>query len=230
MKYIKNIIFVSMFFLPASMLAQVMKGKIYDVNDAQPIQNVVVHNIFTDEIVYTDSNGMYAINVKQGELVEFKKVEYKLIRKRIHSTKSVHFDVPMVYGVIELDEFIVYGKSQMRLIDSIKTAEVFRKALSQRKVDVMRSPFTALSKDYRRTMAFQERYYNTERDKYVEFVFSKELIAQLSDLGVDSIEDYRMRFRPTYENMANWGEYEFYDYVKKTVSIYRTNSRYYLKD
>lgn len=229
----RQLVFILLLFsclAPVDLLAQKLKGKVYDVNDGLPIEGVVIHNIFTDQIVYTDVNGHYEINVKQGELVEYKKVEYKLIRKRMHSTKDLYFDVPMVYGVIELDEFIVYGKSQQRLIDSIKTAEVFRKALSQRSVNVMQSPFTALSKEYRRTVAFQERYYLTERDKYVDFVFNKELIAQLTNIRKEDLEDFRMRFRPTYHELSNWSEYEFYTYIKKAVQVYQQNSKYYLRD
>lgn len=207
-----------------------LKGKIYDVNDGLPMEGVVVHNIFTDEIVYTDSLGKYSIAIQQGELVEFKKFNYKMVRKRIHSNRNVYFDIPMVYGVIELEEFIVYGKSQQRLIDSIKTAEVFQKALQMKDVNPMQSPITALSKEYRRIKEFQNRYQQTEKEKYIEFIFSEDLIHSLTQLGKDSIADYRRRFRPQIDDLSNWSEYEFYSYIKRTVEIYRTNRRYYSQD
>lgn len=216
-----------------SMLAQTMQGKVYDIDGKKPMKDVIIHNIFTEEIVYSDANGRFQIEVKPGELVEFKMYNYKTARVRIHDAPASYYEVPMAIGPFELEGLTVYGRDASRKIDSIKTAEVFQKALRTKKLegmDAFQHPISALSKENRRIWAFQERYYKTEMEKYIEYVFNKELIQQLTHLGDDSIEDYRKRFRPTSDWLTSWNEYDYYLYIKNSVSTYRTNSGYYRRE
>lgn len=213
--------------------AQKMRGRIYDRESGEPLKEVIVHNIFTEEIVYSDAQGRFEIDVKPGELVEFKMYNYKTYRVRIHESPASFYDIPMVIGPFELEGLVIYGRDASRKIDSIKTAEVFQKALSTPRLegmDALQHPISALSKSNRRIWAFQERYFATEKEKYVEYVFSKELIQQHTQLGDDSIEDYRNRFRPHYEWLLQWNEYDYYLYIKNTVHTYRVNARYYLQE
>lgn len=230
----KKISLLVLLLLSASLLnAQMMRGRVYEVEGGKPMKDVIVHNIFTEEVVYSDANGRFEIPVKSGELVELKMYNYKTVRIRIHEAPANFYDIPMVIGPFELEGLIVYGRDATRKIDSIKTAEVFQKALNTPKLegfDAFRHPISALSKENRRIWAFQERYYATEREKYIEFVFNKQLIQQLTGLGEDSINDYRNRFRPTYEQLLYWNEYDYYLYIKKTVTTYRRNSRYYHRE
>lgn len=212
---------------------QMMQGKIYDIDGKKPLKDVIIHNIFSEEIVYSDENGRFRIEVKPGELVEFKMYNYKTSRVRIHNAPASYYEVPMAIGPFELEGLTVYGRDASRKIDSIKTAEVFQKALRTKKLegmDAFQHPISALSKENRRIWAFQERYRKTEQEKYIEYVFNTELIRQLTGLGEDSIEDYRRRFRPTIALLTEWNEYDYYLYIKNSVTTYRTNSAYYRKE
>lgn len=234
MTIIRNLFLIFLTLLTVSAAqGQKMKGKVYDIDGHQALQDVIIHNIFTEEVVYSDKNGRFEIDVKPGELVEFNMLNYKTVRIRVHGQPASYYDIPMVIGPFELEGLTIYGRDASRKIDSIKTAEVFQKALRTPKLtgmDAFQHPFSALSKENRRTWAFQERYYRTEQEKYIEYVFNKELIQELTQLGTDSMEDYRKRFRPTYQYLVNWNEYDYYLYIKNTVDIYRRNSAYYTKD
>ena len=67
---------------------QMMQGKIYDIDGKKPLKDVIIHNIFSEEIVYSDENGRFRIEVKPGELVEFKMYNYKTSRVRIHNAPA----------------------------------------------------------------------------------------------------------------------------------------------
>lgn len=232
--YKKTILLLSLALLATgTILAQTMRGRVYALDGGNPMKDVIIHNIFSEDVVYSDENGRFEIPVKSGELVELKMYNYKTVRIRIHDAPASFYDIPMVIGPFELEGLTVYGRDASRKIDSIKTAEVFRKALNTPKLegfDAFQHPISALSKENRRIWAFQERYYATEREKYIEFVFNKQLIQQLTKLGNDSIDDYRLRFRPTYELLLQWNEYDYYLYIKNTVNTYRQNSRYYRRE
>ncbi|MBX9449143.1 MAG: hypothetical protein KL787_05250 [Taibaiella sp.] len=226
-------LFLILFIAALDAHAQMMQGKIYDVDGKKPLKDVIIHNIFSEEIVYSDENGRFRIEVRPGELVEFKMYNYKTSRVRIHDAPASYYEVPMAIGPFELEGLTVYGRDASRKIDSIKTAEVFQKALRTKKLegmDAFQHPISALSKENRRIWAFQERYRRTEQEKYIEYVFNPELIRQLTALGEDSIEDYRRRFRPTIDWLTEWNEYDYYLYIKNSVATYRTNSAYYRKE
>src|SRR5690606_4219727 len=105
-----------------------------------------------------------------------------------------------------------------------------RKSLEFKKLDAMESfqhPLTALSKKNKHVWEFQESYMNMEKDKFVEYTFNDELIHKLTNLGTDSITLYKQKFRPQYEWFEYWNSYEFYEYIKRTVELFRINSKYY---
>lgn len=216
-----------------SAMAQKMKGKVYDVDGMKPLEGVIIHNIFTEDVVYSDKYGKFEIEVKPGELVEFNQLNYKTVRIRIHGKPASYYDVPMVIGPFELEGLTIYGRDANRKIDSIKTAEVFQKALRTPKLtgmDAFQHPFSALSKENRRIWAFQERYYRTEQEKYIEYVFNPELIQKLTALGTDSVEVYRRHFRPSYDYLINWNEYDYYLYIKSSVDVFRRDAAYYWQE
>lgn len=207
-----------------------MKGKIYDAEKKSPMQFVEIYNIYTKEATYSDSLGNFEIKANDGELVEFKMLGYKITRIRINGQTAKYYNIGMILGPIELDELNVYQRNKTYQVDSIHTAEVFKKAIELQKLegyDAFQHPLSALSKDNRRIWAFQERYYKTEREKYVNYVFNDKLIQELTKLGKDSIDEYKVMFSPTYEELTYWTEYEYYIYIKQSVASYRNNVIYY---
>ena len=60
-----------------------MHGHVMDAGNNQPMQGVNVYNIYTEERIQTSKDGEFSVKIDEGQLVEFKKDGYKILRVRI---------------------------------------------------------------------------------------------------------------------------------------------------
>lgn len=223
-------VFVSRFLLLSSILlfslcgaaqALVMKGRVYDFKTNKPMANVNIINTYTELGLTTDSTGAFTLNVERGHLVEFRRLGYKIARIRIESQQLPFYNVAMKEGAFDLEEVEIVGHNYH--IDSLERREIYKWAIEHYKLeglDVIQHPFDALSKRNRQIWAFQKRYDYFEKEKYVDFVFNAKLIGKITPIDSTYMEDYRRDYRPSYEQIKSWSEYEFLEYIKKTAAAF----------
>lgn len=206
-------------------LAQVLNGMVVDVNSGEPIESVSITNTYTRSALVTSGEGTFSIPGSRDELIEFRKLGYKIVRIRVPGIIPPYFKIAMTKGEIELPEFELYthGKSKDYKTDSIKYAQLYKGILNFPKmsgVDMMRSPFSALSKSNRRKWAFQENYNKFQEMKYVDYAFNDKIITQITGLTGDTLVNYKLRYRPSYEQIRSLSEYNFYLYIKQSAEQY----------
>lgn len=222
--------FICAMLLSKSLWSQNVKGKVIDALDLKPMSMVLVHNIHTDQKVYTDENGNFQISGGKDELIEISDFGYKTVRVRLFENSIKNLEIKLHIQPVEYDEVVVFQRNPNRKIDSIQTAEIFKRSLEFKKLDALETinhPLTAFSKSNRQKWAFQERYEKMEKEKFVEYTFNDEIIQKLTNLGSDSIQLYKNKFRPQYEWFEYWNHYQYYNYIIKTVEIFRRNIKYY---
>ncbi len=85
----------------------------------------------------------------------------------------------------------------------------------------MQHPFDALSKRNRQIWAFQKHYEYFEKEKFINYVFNERLIRQLTKMDSTQTAEFMYYYRPSYDQLKAWTEYEFYEYIKTTAAAYR---------
>lgn len=204
------------FALYSDAFALIMKGKVYDMKTNQPMSNVNIINTFTESGMTTDSSGAFTINVEQGHLIEFRRIGYKIVRVRIDVAALPYYSIAMKEGAFDLDAVEISGNNFRA--DSIENRETYKWAINHYKLeglDVIQHPFDALSKRNRQIWAFQKRYEYFEKEKFVDFVFNARLISKITKVDSTDMETFRRYYRPSYEQVKIWTEYEFLEYVKR---------------
>ncbi len=215
---------------PALAPAQIaMQGVVTDAADGQPVANVALENVYTRLGTTTDSTGRFTITTDRGQLIEFRKLGYKVLRVRIPAgSVPPQFRIIMEKGAFDLDEVLVRDRYRDYKTDSVRYRELYHRELDFQQLnglDVIRHPFSALSKTNRRIWAFQKDYNAFERLKYIDYTFNDRLITSLTGLAGDSLERYRMRYRPTYEALRAMNEYAFYSYIRQSAARFRRYGR-----
>jgi hypothetical protein len=204
-----------------NVFALVMKGKVYDMKTNQPIPNVNVVNTFTETGMTTDSSGTFTINAEKGHLIEFRRIGYKIVRVRIEAVTLPYYSIAMKEGAFDIEEIQITGKNYRT--DSIENRETYKWAIEHYKLeglDVIQHPFDALSKRNRQIWAFQKRYDYFEKEKFVDYVFNAKLINKITKIDSADMETYRRYYRPSYEQVKAWTEYEFLEYIKRTATAF----------
>lgn len=218
------------FVSPASIMAQTLTGMVVDATNGQPVANVSYENIFTHVSGITDSTGRIAIGVSGGQLVEFRKLGYKIARVRVPSGMlPSFFKIQMQQGAMELQEVEVHDRYRNYRNDSLRNYELYKQEINYQKmsgVQMIQHPFTALSRHYQQIMRFQKEYKYLEEQRYVDYAFNEKTITMLTGLKGDSLQRYIRQFRPSYEQLRNMPEYYFFSYIKQTVNVWRRQQQY----
>lgn len=212
-----------------------MKGKVYDLENNKPLDGVEVLNVHSGKVFYTDSTGLFEMDVEKGQLVEFTLIGYDVSRVRIAGNQvAQYYNIAMKPGAITLEEVQIYDLGRGKWgSDSAKSAETYKQILEHYKLeglDVIQHPFDAMSKTNRQIWAFQRHYDFFEKEKYIDYVFNEKIIKDLTGLGADSMTNFMRAYRPQYDMIRNSSTYEFYEYIQRSVANFRRHPAYRRED
>ena len=229
MRPLITILIISFFTALNTYAQEIIHGAVFDYSTKQPLKGASVINTFTDMGMQTDAEGKFNIKVKAGDLVEISYEGYKTARIRIPKGElPSFFKINLREDVTELAPVTIYDDVYNHKRDSIKTAEVYKRALQHYKlegIDILQHPFDALSKRNRQIWAFQKHYQYWENEKYIDYVFNDKLIKDLTQLSDDSIAIYKQQFRPSVAAITSFDtDYEFYEYIKYTANVFRNRN------
>lgn len=204
--------------------AAIIKGKVVNLLTDAPLAEVEISNVHTGERMMTTAEGLFQIDVKKGDLIEFRAGGYEVARVRIKSDKVANFYyIQLKSAPTTIETQLNTDIFTAAVVDSIKRSELYLQALQHYKLtgfDIVQHPFDALSKRNRLIWEFQKNYEIWERDKFVDYVFNDRLIAQLTGLDAERIEEYKRLYRPSYESIRSMSEYEYYTFIKESVKDY----------
>jgi hypothetical protein len=201
---------------------QTIQGQIIDVADNRPVPDVVVQNLNNQADVTCNDDGRFELRAGKGELIEFKKPGYKVIRVRLpNGTFPAYFKVAMekIHQV-----YIADGGPRDYPADSAKYYALYRRELALPQLtgtEALKHPFSAMSKRNQEIWAFQKEFEFYQQQKFIDYTFNPKLVTTITGLTGDSLQTYMQMFRPTYSQLRNMTEYTYYNYIKMTVASYR---------
>ncbi|MBL7719695.1 MAG: carboxypeptidase-like regulatory domain-containing protein [Flavipsychrobacter sp.] len=206
--------------------AQVIQGEVIDAQTGAPVDGVNIINIHTQKGISTDVDGTFVLFGSYDELIEFRKIGYRVVRIRVPRLVPSHFKIALQQGDIELPEFVLnsHARAKDYKTDSARYGEYYRKVLEFPKmstIDMMRSPFSAMSKSNRQKWAFQENYIKFQEDKYVDYAFNDKVITALTGFTGDTLQKFKIRYRPSYEFIRGVSEYNFYRYITESAERFK---------
>ena len=220
-----SVLLLSLCLLCFPAIAQTIKGDVLDMDTKKPIAGVDIQNIYTLLDVTSDGQGGFLIAANSGQLLEFKKPGYKTARVRVpQGYVPPYFRILVKKGINEIDQDIIvqHNNRYDYTEDSIRYHELYKTALDFPKLNglqVVQSPFSALSKKNREIWQFQDDYKEFEKEKYIDKTFNEALITKFTGLKGDSLRYFMRRYRPSYEQLKSMNDYTFYNYI--TISAHR---------
>ncbi len=196
------------------------------MEDRHVLSDVSIENIYTSERITTDAKGAFSIAATSGQLLEFRRPGYKLVRVRIpNGFIPSYFMILVSKGIPEIKDMDVARSNRYDFkSDSIRYHDLYAHELDFPKLtgfDMIASPFSALSNKNREIWRFQEEYDAYEKEKYVDKTFNESIVTKFTGLTGDSLHYYMRRYRPTYEQIRNMNDYTFFNFIKATVHQYR---------
>jgi hypothetical protein len=195
----------------------------------QPLASVsVVSSMGTGTI--TDSTGHYSLFVRESDSVWFSYLNKSTPKYAVATiTNKEAFDIALHVPVTELKEVKILPRNYKT--DSLQNRLDYAKAFDFQKPGFsISAPVGGFGVGFdlneligmfqfrknRRMLAFQQRLIREEQDKYIDHRFTRSLVRKITNLINQDLDEFMIRFRPSYEFLEVSTDYELAEYIKMT--------------
>lgn len=221
--------------LVKSSSAQVLttwRGAIRDDESKRPLQGVVITNLNSQKVVFSDAQGHFDIEGREGDKVGFACPGYRSEQHLIiMGLEGIRLNFGMKMVSRELKEVVItqkYKTAYQR--DSAERRSEQARILSRTKSSVM-SPvsFVAerLSKRQKAIFRFQKNFYKGEQQIFIDSRYTPELVSSLTNLNGDTLAYFMNTYPMEYEyaraatplELKMWIKFNYKDFLHKTDSL-----------
>jgi len=202
-----------------------LKGVLFQKQTGQRVANAWVINLKQNVTVASDDLGVFNIKAAVGDTLKISKKDYNEYFFTVVNQQDI---VLQLSPVIQLNEVKVVGQTKKQELD-----EVMRQYRSQGvfyngkppALSLLTSPLTGLhelfGKAPKQAKHFQEFSKNEIEQVKVDKRFNKNLIRQVTDLREEQIQPFMDSYRPSFDQISAWNDYDLIDYVKKSAQGFK---------
>jgi len=229
---LRHIILSTLLFLALGAQAQYkVKGTVFDSSRLYRIQAVTVMST-GGGFAITDSVGHYQIGVGEKDSVWFSYLGKSTPKYAVLKMPDItQFDIALQLKSVVMEEVKVRSRSYR--MDSIQNRTDYAKVFNYRKVSL--GTMTSIGpggaafdldeiirlfqfRKNKSMLRFQQRLLEQEREKYVDHRFNKGLIKRLTTLDGEQLDQFILKYRPSYEFAIGTNDYDFQLYIKSAAA------------
>src|SRR5215211_5060396 len=205
-----------------------VKGTVYDSSRIYPIEAVTVLST-SGKGTATDSLGRYQLEVSEKDSIWFSFLGKPTHKYAILKIPDItRFDIAMRLKMDVMQEVKI--RSRVYKEDSIQNRKDYAKAFNFRRpnfesmtsvnatgagIDLQELIRLFQFRKNKSMEKFRERLLEQEREKFIDHRFNKGLVRRLTGLDSAELDQFMIRYRPSFEFTINTSEYDFQFYIKK---------------
>ncbi len=230
--------FSLLFFVSFCAIAQIIiSGNVLDKGKINYVEGV---RVFTNsgKIAITDTLGHYSISANKNDSIYFvynaKPTQKFSINSIVNPGQfdiSLHLEVKSKYSVLK--EVVVYSKSYKR--DSLENRETYAEVFNfhKPKFETSTLPGGGVGFDAnelfnlfrfkrnKRMQKFQDRLETDEKERYVNYRFSKTFVKRITQLKGTSLDTFLVWYRPSFLFASSSSVIDFNQYILNCLYQYR---------
>jgi len=218
----------------------VVNGKVYETGTEITLQGASVINKTTQKGELTDRYGYFSVDGKVGDTIEIRLIGY------VPKT----FAIPPGSKIIVQNVFLTIKKFQLQNVQVLARPDFKRDSLLNRQENAaifnykkptvlnatLNTIFHPLSgvdnlihnQKRKRLRNFQDKLETQEQDRYIDSRYSRQLVSGLTGLQGEELETFMKLYRPSFEDLQSYTEYDLYSRVKedhKDYEAYKANNK-----
>lgn len=206
----------------------VLKGVLFQKQNGQRVANALIFNLKKKNTVASNDLGAFNIKVSIGDTLKVFKKDFTEYIFTVADDKDVLLQLS---PVIQLNEVRVVGQTKKQELE--ETLRQYRgqgsyyngKPPASSFSPFGGSPVTGLyelfGKTPRQAKHFQEFAKNEMRETNIDKRFNKTLIQQVTDLKEEQIQPFMDSYRPSFDQLSAWNDYDLIDYIKKSAQGFK---------
>jgi hypothetical protein len=210
--------------------AQIMlKGKIVDSTFKNSLSAVSIENMTTHKGTYSNSNGEFVLEAREGDYIYCTFVGYKSTSYRVYGGDANRtVNIIMAIKPVQLKDVTILRGMTKYQKDSANRASLYQDAFEYNQQKSAMTPITSVyqkfSKKYKNLRKFQSQIVNNEQQKFIDTRYSKELVSDMTKLPIDSVNTFMNLYPMPYDyarvasdlEIKMWIKYNYQDYLSKT--------------
>lgn len=233
---VKNSFLYLLFSIPFIVPAQQrIEGIAFDVDTKQRIGKVLVINSHTKANVFNNSKGEFGIQAKAGDMLIASKENYfgdtvvyegqKVLLFYLKKA-SIYIDPVHIRGNKSPDEILAqqrkdYDKAY-KLADPGSLFSVGQGGAGL-SINAVYNLLSKEGRNARRLTKFIQRDYE---ENSIDMRFTKELITNITGLKGIVLENFMLRYRPTYSFVTMASTYQMTEYIKIKYDLFKLNPNF----
>ena len=203
----------------------VLKGVLFQKQNAQRVSDALIFNLKKKITVASNDLGAFNIKVSIGDTLKVFKKDFTEYIFTVAGEKDVLLQLS---PVIQLSEVRVVSQTKKQELE-----EALRQYRGQGSIyngkppalSMVTNPLTGLyelfGKTPRQAKHFQEFAKNEIEQTNVDKRFNKNLIQQITDLKEAQIQPFMDSYRPSFDQLSAWNDYDLINYVKKSAQGFK---------
>jgi hypothetical protein len=222
-----------MLFLNTSTRAQVvMNGKVYEAGTQTALEGVSIINKNTQKGELTDRFGYFSVDGKVGDSIQVRLLGY------LPQTLAI----PPGSKIVIQNIFLVIRKFQLQNVQILARPDFKRDSLLNREenaaifnykkptalnatLSTIFHPLSGLdnlihAQKRKRMENFQDKLQTQEQDRYIDARYTRQLVSSLTNLQGEELETFMKLYRPTFESLQAFTEYDLYIKIKDDYKDY----------
>ncbi len=203
-----------------------IKGIIFKKSSPNRISQAVVTDLKTQTLMMSDELGGFNIKASIGDTLQITKTGYTPQKIAVLSNNDL---VVYLQPVIELNQVTIKGQTKQQELNEVmkeyRSQGIYNDGKSLPFWQFVNSPITAFYNLFGKTPAqarrFAEYAKNEQEASVVDKKYTKELVKSVTKMSSDDeVDKFMIAYRPSYDNMKEWNDYQLIQYIKKSYNYY----------
>src|SRR3569833_526952 len=222
------IVFAAFCFAGNAVLAQnfTAKGIIFRKSSTSRVSQALINDLNTKTVMMSEDLGMFTINTWIGDTLLVTKKDYTPFKMVVVDINDLSI---FLQRVVELNQVTIKGESKTQEMSDVmkqyKKDGLFNDGKSLPFWQAVNSPltefynlFAASPRNARRFAAYSK---NEREASAVDRRYTKELVKTTTKLPDDEVQKFMNYYRPSYQDMMQWDDYQLITAIKKNLVTYK---------
>lgn len=202
-----------------------LKGIVFEFGGTERISQAYIYNKTKNIHSISDEFGTFTIRTSLGDTLLISKSNYQEVTKLILKKQNLIIYLKIA---LQLEEVVVKAKSvrqeQLEILDGYRAKGVFNNGKTPFLMYIF-SPLTALNNllggDAKNARNFTTYVARENAESVVDKRFNITLIKDNISIEDSNIAEFMYLYRPKYELVKYWNDYDAINYIKKNYAKYQ---------
>lgn len=203
-----------------------VKGIIFKKSTPDRISQALVKDIKNQNLMMSDELGGFSIKASVGDTLLIFKTGYTPQKMTVFNNGDI---IVYLQPVVELNQVTIKGQSKKQELNEVmkeyRSQGIYNDGKSLPIWQFINSPLTGFYNLFGKTPGqarrFAEYAKNEQEASAVDKRYTKELVKSITKLPDDDLEKFMVTYRPSYQDMKEWNDYQLIQYIKKEFAYYQ---------